>query len=83
MHELILHIAPRFTIEEMAPDIEKYQQCIASLEATNVSLRNQLIEAGLQPMVGEAATEHPDLSAARSSDDGGCAPHELVTHGTA
>ena len=78
-----LHIAPRFTIEDMAPDIEKYQQCIASLEATNVSLRYQLIEAGLQPVVGNPTTEHPDLSAARSSDDGGCAPHELVTHGTA
>ena len=78
-----LHIAPRFTIEDMAPDMEKYQQCIANLEASNASLRNQLIEAGLRPVVGEAVTELPDLSVARSSDDGGCAPHDLVTHGTA
>ena len=44
----------------------------------NASLRNQLVEAGIRPVVGEAA-EYPDLSAARSSDDGGCAPRELLT----
>ncbi len=77
-----LHITQRFTIEEMAPYIEKYQQCVAELEAINTSLRNQLIEAGLRPVVGGVAMEQPDLRTTRSSDDAGCAPRELLTHGT-
>ena len=74
-----LHITQRFTIEEMAPYIEKYRQCVTELEAINMSLRNQLVEAGLQPVVGDASLETPDLSAAHSSDDAGCAPTELLT----
>ena len=77
-----LHITQRFTIEEMARYVEKYQQCVAELEASNASLRNQLIEAGLRPVVGEVATEHPDLGAARSADDAGCSPTELLTEHT-
>ena len=73
-----LHITQRFTTEEMAPTIEKYQQCVAELEASNASLRDQLIEAGLRPVGGEAATEHQILGAERSADDGGCAPSELL-----
>ncbi len=33
-----LHITQRFTIEEMAPYIGKYQQCVEELEAINTSL---------------------------------------------
>ncbi len=75
-----LHIAQRFTREEMAPAIEKYQQCVAELEAINASLRNQLLEAGLQPVAGEVAADHPSLGSGASSDDSGCAPRELLTH---
>ncbi len=77
-----LHITQRFTIEEMAPYIDKYQECVAELKAMNTSLRNQLIEAGLRPVVGDASMEPPDSSAALSSnddDDAGCAPTELLT----
>ena len=56
-----LHIAQRFTVEEMAPTIENYQQCVEELEAINASLRNQLLEAGLRPVGGESATEHQVL----------------------
>ena len=77
-----LHITQRFTIEEMAPYIEKYRQCVTELEAINTSLRNQLVEAGLQPVVGDASLETPDLSAAHSSDDAGCAPTERLTEHT-
>ena len=77
-----LHIAQRFTREEMAPTIEKYQQCVAELEAANASLRNQLLEAGLRPVVGEVATDQTSLGAERSSDDRGCAPREPLTRTT-
>ena len=48
-----LHIMQRFTIEEITPFIDKYRECVAELQAINTSLRNQLIEAGLQPVVRE------------------------------
>ncbi len=44
-----LHITQRLTAEDITPHTEKYQQCIVELEAINASLRDQLIEAGLQP----------------------------------
>ena len=74
-----LHIAQRFTIEDIAPRIEEYQRCLAELEATNASLRTQLLEAGLRPVVGASAPEHQVPGSERSSDDGGCAPRELLT----
>jgi predicted pyridoxine 5'-phosphate oxidase superfamily flavin-nucleotide-binding protein len=77
-----LHITQRFTVEEIAPYIEKYQRCVAELEAINASLRNQLREAGVRPAGGELATAVPALDSARSSDDGGCAPRELLTQDT-
>ncbi len=74
-----LHIVQRFTIEEMTPFIDKYRECVAELQAINSSLRNQLIEAGLRPVVSDASIEAPDVSATRPSDDPGCAPTELLT----
>ncbi|MEE8348623.1 MAG: pyridoxamine 5'-phosphate oxidase family protein, partial [Acidobacteriota bacterium] len=38
------HIKQRFTFEEMAPKIEKLQECITNLEETNTALRKQLGE---------------------------------------
>ena len=63
----------------MTPDIEKYRQCVAELEEINTSLRSHLIEAGLQPVVGESATEAQRISVTRLSDTGGCVPRELST----
>ena len=86
VRDCTLHITQRFTIEEMAPYIEKYQECVAELKAINTSLRNQLIEAGLQPVVGHASLEPPDSSTAlsfKNDDDAGCAPTELLTGPTA
>ena len=74
------HIALRFTIEETAPYIDKFRECVADLQAMNGALRNQLIEAGLQPIVGDASIEAPaDVSAQGPPDDPGCAPIELLT----
>ena len=36
------HIKQRFTVDEMAPKVQKLQQCIADLEEQNASLRKQL-----------------------------------------
>ncbi len=47
------HIKQRFTVDEMAPKIEKLQQCIADLEETNASLRKQLGEAAGQLAVSD------------------------------
>ena len=74
-----LHITQRFTAAEMAPDLDRYRQCIASLEAANATLRSQIIEAGLQPEDTTSTTERPNLSAVRSSDHGGCAPSTIET----
>ena len=61
------HIKQRFTVEEMAPKIEKLQQCIADLEKTNASLRKQLGEAARElaardpsaPLIASLLTETP------------------------
>jgi len=39
------HIKQRFTVEEMAPKVQKLQKCIADLEEANAFLRMQLGEA--------------------------------------
>ena len=78
-----LHITQRFTTEDMAPYIDKYRECVEELQAMNSALRNQLIEAGIQPVVGDASIEGPDVSATRPADDPGCAPMELLTGRTA
>ncbi len=39
------HIRPRFTVDEMAPKVQKLEECIAALEKTNAALRKQLGEA--------------------------------------
>ncbi len=39
------HIKQRFTVEEMAPKVQKLQKCIADLEEANASLRKQLGDA--------------------------------------
>ena len=39
------HIKQRFTVEEMAPKVQKLQKCIADLEEANAFLRKQLGEA--------------------------------------
>ena len=45
----------------------------------NSALRTQLIEAGLQPVVGDTSVEAPNMSATDPADDPGCAPTELLT----
>lgn len=39
------HIKQRFTVDEMAPKVQKLEECIAALEKTNAALRKQLGEA--------------------------------------
>ena len=51
------HIKQRFTVEEMAPRIQKLQQCIAELEKTNASLRRQLGEAARELAAREPSAE--------------------------
>ena len=59
------HIKQRFTVEEMAPKIEKLQQCIADLEKANASLTRQLGEAARElaarepsgPLIASLLTE--------------------------
>ncbi len=61
------HIKQRFTVDEMAPKIEKLQQCIADLEEANASLRKQLGEAARElaardpsaPLIASLLTETP------------------------
>ena len=61
------HIKQRFTADEMAPKIEKLQQCIADLEEANASLRKQLGEAAREfaardpsaPLIASLLTETP------------------------
>ena len=61
------HIKQRFTVDEMAPKIEKLQQCIADLEEANASLRKQLGEAARElaardpsgPLIASLLTEIP------------------------
>ncbi len=61
------HIKQRFTVEEMAPKIEKLQQCIEALEKTNASLTRQLGEAARElaardpsaPLIASLLTETP------------------------
>ena len=61
------HIKQRFTVEEMAPKIEKLQQCIADLGKTNASLTQQLGEAARElaardpsgPLIASLLTETP------------------------
>ena len=61
------HIKQRFTVDEMAPKIQKLQQCIADLEKTNASLRKQLGEAARElaarepsaPLIASLLTETP------------------------
>ena len=73
-----LHITQRFTVEEMAPVVERFQQCITELEAINASLRKQLREAGLESVEGEPMRPHPQSPVAASPTDGeGCAPRGL------
>ena len=55
-----LHITQRFTAAEMAPDLDRYRRCIASLEAANTALRSQIIEAGLQPVDTTSTTGAPE-----------------------
>ena len=51
------HIKQRFTVEEMAPKIEKLQRCIADLEEQNSSLRKQLGEVARGLTTGETSSE--------------------------
>jgi len=51
------HIKQRFTVEEMAPKVQKLQQCIADLEETIVALRRQLGEAAPEPAVSEPSAQ--------------------------
>ena len=61
------HIKQRFTAEEMAPKVQKLQQCIARLEEMNASLRKKLREAapedpGREPsaqLIASLITEAP------------------------
>ena len=61
------HIKQRFTVDEMAPKIQKLQQCIADLEKTNASLTKQLGEAARElavrepsaPLIASLLTERP------------------------
>ena len=51
------HIKQRFTVDEMAPKINKLQQCIAELQKTNTSLRKQLGEAARELAVREPSAQ--------------------------
>ena len=51
------HIKQRFTLDEMAPKIEKLQQCIADLEEANANLRKKLGEAAREPATREAGSQ--------------------------
>ncbi len=51
------HIKQRFTVDEMAPKIEKLQQCIADLEDANASLRKKLGEATRELATREASSQ--------------------------
>jgi predicted pyridoxine 5'-phosphate oxidase superfamily flavin-nucleotide-binding protein len=51
------HIKPRFTVEEMAPTVQKLQRRIAELEATIVSLRKRVGEAAPKPAVSEPCAQ--------------------------
>ena len=63
------HIKQRFTVDEMAPKIEKLQQCIADLEEANASLRKQLGAAARElaakdpsaPLIASLLTETPPV----------------------
>ena len=48
------HIKQRFTVDEMAPKIEKLQQCITDLEKANASLGKKLGEAARELATREA-----------------------------
>ena len=51
------HIKKRFTVEEVAPTIQKLQQCIIELQEMNSSLRKQLSEAAPEPIAIELSTQ--------------------------
>jgi predicted pyridoxine 5'-phosphate oxidase superfamily flavin-nucleotide-binding protein len=51
------HIKQRFTLEEMAPKIEKLQQCIADLEEANATLRKKLGEAARELATRDAGSQ--------------------------
>ncbi len=51
------HIKQRFTVHEMAPKIDKLQQCIAGLEEANASLREKLGEATRELAAREASAQ--------------------------
>ena len=51
------HIKQRFTVDEMAPKIEKLQQCIADLEEANASLRKKLGDATRELATREASAQ--------------------------
>ena len=51
------HIKQRFTVEEMAPKVERLQQCIADLEEANTSLREKLGEAIRELATREASAQ--------------------------
>ena len=61
------HIKQRFTVDEMAPKINKLQRCIADLEKANDSLRKRLGEAARElavrdpssPLIAALLTETP------------------------
>ena len=51
------HIKQRFTLDEMAPKIEKLQHCIADLEEANATLRKKLGEAARELATREAGSQ--------------------------
>ena len=70
------HIKQRFTTDEMAPKIEKLQQCIADLEEANASLRKKLGEAARElaatdpsaPLIASLLAEAPPATKGCGTD---------------